>query len=100
MLNKAAGSPIDVWSEHLRTNATQFSTTFASDVWEVQTGSWRLSPARIQAGQSQAQDATAYATTPVQASWWDRRWGYGTSPAQVAAGTAARSSSFENGSLT
>ena len=100
MLNKAAGSPIDVWHEHLRTNPGQFSTTFASDTWEQQSGNWRLSPARIQAGQSQAQDATAYATTPVQASWWDRRWGYSTSPAQIASGIAARSASFESGSLT
>lgn len=97
---KPPGQSVSLWSEHLRNNPGSFSPTTASDQWEQQAGLWQLSPARVQAGQSQPRDATAYATVPTQRSWQEQIVGSHPSPAQVSAGRVVRNGSFETGSLT
>ena len=97
---KASGASIDLWGEHLRNNPASFSTTTASQSWEVQAGLWPLSPARVAAGQTQPKDATAYGTVPTQRNWQEQTIGSHPSPAQVSAGRTVRNGSFETGSLT
>ena len=84
----------EVWTEHLRSNQSSFSSTFASDSWSL-TARGQLSPARVQAGQTPTRDSTAYPTAPADGAWWTRRNGY-TSPARPG---AARGS-FPTGSVT
>ena len=92
---KAAGSRIEEFNEHVRTNPGSFSTTFSADQWEVAAGLWTLSPARIQAGQTQLRDQSAYSTVPTQQNWHDQIVGSHPSPAQVSANRVIRNGSYE-----
>ena len=99
---KAPGQSIPVWLEHLRNNPGSFTTTAAKtfDTWELQSGHYQISPARVAAGQTLQHDDTAYATPSPQEGWAQQTILTHPSPAQVAAGRAIRNGSFETGSLT
>ena len=77
--------PRENWTEHLMCNPGSFSTSVAVDNWQLQSGFYEISPARVQAAQSQVADTTAYATQATAQNWLDQFYG-NLSPAKVTAG--------------
>lgn len=79
--------PREMWTENWLANPGSFSTTQnqSSDDFNLQSGHFALSPARVQAGQTVAHDTTAYATIPPEDGWIQKFYGMGVSPAKVTA---------------
>lgn len=76
--------PRENWPEHLECNPGSFSTTIASDDWRTQASIGSM-PARP----THATDTTAYATQPVEDSWYARYFGT-LSPAKVSASATGK----------
>lgn len=98
-VNRVVAGPREVWTDHLFANPGSFTTTAAKtfDVWELQSGHYQISPARVTAGQTLQHDDTAYSGAgPIEESW-QQRYRSNLSPAKV---TASATGTLHEGQLT